>query len=93
MNSKTLTTYYYFLFILFFASVTLNAQTPPTTPQKKDTTKIKAVSKSIDTLKIDSITKLPYAFKSHQKGSLFLNNISNFESFSYFYFSFKINRF
>ena len=82
MNSRALITYYFLLIILFFAGTTIEAQTPPTSPPKVDTTKtttVKAISKETDTIKTDSIPELPYSFKGYQKGSLFLNDISNFE--------------
>ena len=82
MNSRALITYYFLLIILFFAGTTIEAQTPPTSPPKVDTTKtttVKAISQETDTIKTDSIPELPYSFKGYQKGSLFLNDISNFE--------------
>ena len=67
--------------ILFFTSVSLSGQVLP--PEKpKDTTKtslLKEVLQVKDTLKIDSLGKLPYTFNSNQKGSLFLNKYANFE--------------
>ena len=77
MNIRTSITYSFLLFITFFISASLNAQTPPPSQQKKDTTNV--VAKQADTLKVDSISKLPYAFKNHQQGSLFLNELSKFE--------------
>ncbi len=78
MNIRTSITYSFLLFITFFISASLNAQIPPSSQQKKDTT-ISVVAKLADTTKIDSISKLPYSFRSHQDGSLFLNELSKFE--------------
>jgi len=69
-------------FVLFFTALIAQAQIPPTppkpkTPAKKDTVKIPVIQK--DTIKIDSVTALPYPFKSNQKGGLFLNEIKNME--------------
>ncbi|MCF6347381.1 MAG: cell surface protein SprA [Flavobacteriaceae bacterium] len=77
MNIKTLATYSFILFIIFFTVASLNAQTPPSSQQKKDTTKV--IANQVDTLKVDSISKLPYTFKDGQRGSLFLNELSKFE--------------
>ena len=82
MKNRAFRTYYIFLFSLFFASVTLSAQVLPPTKQKKDSAKTileEMVAKQVDTIKKDSISKLPYTFKSHQKSSLFLSDISSFE--------------
>jgi len=77
LNTRALITYSFLLFTLFFTSASLNAQIPPSSPQKKDT--VKPIIKQVDSLKLDSISKLPYAFRNHQKGSLFLNDASKFE--------------
>ena len=79
MKIKTLNTYNSLLFILlFFVTVTIKAQIPPPpAPKKVDSTK--AVEVKIDTIKRDSLVKLPYSFKPSQKGSLFLNELSKFE--------------
>jgi cell surface protein SprA len=79
LNSKASTTYYLIAFIFVFAPTLLFAQIPPSSPQKKDTVTDISVAKQIDTTKIDTVTKLPYDFKSHQRGSLFLNDLTNFE--------------
>ena len=78
MKVKALTTYSFLLFFICIISASLNAQIPPSSQQKKDTT-TNVIAKAIDTIKVDSITPLPYSFKNHQKGSLFLNESSNFE--------------
>ncbi len=78
MKIRTSTTYSFLLFIIFSISASLNAQIPLPSQQKKDTT-ANVVTKVTDTIKIDSISKLPYSFRSHQNGSLFLNELSNFE--------------
>ena len=69
------------MLVLFFVSAQLHAQINPPT-QQKDTTKTSKANtnlKQADTIKIDSISKLPYSFKSDQKGSLFLNDYSKYE--------------
>ena len=67
--------------MLFFTTLIVHSQISPPprpkTPVKKDTTTIPLIKK--DTIKIDSVTSLPYPFKSSQKGSLFLNEIKNME--------------
>ncbi len=78
MNNKAPITYYFLVFIFFFVASISYAQIPPSPQQKKDTTTAVTTQK-IDTTKVDSISKLPYLFKSHQQGSLFLNDISKFE--------------
>jgi len=78
LNIRTSATYSFLLFLIFFTAASINAQIPPSSPQKKDTIK-NSVTKLADTIKVDSVSKLPYGFKSHQRGSLFLNDISNFE--------------
>ena len=83
MEFKTVKTYNLLAFLLlFFTTLVAQAQTPPRPPApavvKKDTVKIPPVKK-IDTIKIDSITTLPYSFKPYQQGSLFLNEIRNVE--------------
>lgn len=79
MKIKTLNTYNSLLFILlFFTILTVKAQVPtPPAPKKIDSTKVTEVK--IDTIKRDSIVKLPYSFKPFQKGSLFLNELNKFE--------------
>ena len=82
MKNRAFTTYYFILFTLCFAFTTSSAQITPPNQQNKDTTKTiapKAIEKQVDTTKIDSINKLPYSFKSHQKNSLFLSDVSKFE--------------
>jgi cell surface protein SprA len=77
---KIAISYYYLVAILFFISIDICAQIPRSTDQKKDSVKARAVNSiKIDSLKKDSIPILPYSFNSLQKGSLFLNNIVNFE--------------
>ena len=67
-------------FVLFFTTLTVQAQTPPKPPApvKNDTLEIPA-AKKIDTAKITDITTLPYSFKPFQEGSLFLNELRNLE--------------
>ena len=82
MNSNNIKTYSILLLILFFAATTIDAQVTPPTPQSKDTTKvtpIKPVIKTENNVDTDSIPNLPYSFNDKQKGSLFFNNISDFE--------------
>lgn len=57
---------------------TLNAQIPPSNNQKKDSI-VNPVAKVADTIKVDTVIKLPYNFKGQQKGSLFLSDTSKFE--------------
>ncbi len=78
MNNKASITYCFLVFIFFSASTILNAQVPPSTQQKKDTT-ASTLAKQTNPTKVDSIPKLPYSFNSHQQGSLFLNELSKFE--------------
>ncbi len=82
MNINKIKTYSILLLVLFFAATTIGAQVTPPTPQPKDTTRVTSTKPVINTeniVEIDSIPDLPYSFNDQQKGSLFLNNISNFE--------------
>ncbi len=82
MNINLKKTYSLFLLVLLFASTSIYAQTPPSAPKPKDTIKVtntKSVTKQTDTIKKDSLPDLPYNFKQDQRGSLFLDNISEYE--------------
>ncbi|MET2983791.1 T9SS outer membrane translocon Sov/SprA [Aureibaculum conchae] len=82
MNINLKRTYSLFLLVLFFASTYIFAQTPPSAPKPKDSTKVtntKSVNKPTDTLKKDTLPKLPYNFRRDQKGSLFLDGLSEYE--------------
>ncbi|WP_238988371.1 T9SS outer membrane translocon Sov/SprA [Aureibaculum marinum] len=82
MNKSLKKTYSLFLLVLFFASTYIFAQTPPSAPNSKDTTKVtntKSTIKVTDTLKKDTLPDLPYRFKQDQKGSLFLDSLSEYE--------------
>ena len=82
MNINKIKTYSILLLVLFFAATTIDAQVAPPTPKSKDTIKVnttKPVVRTENTIKTDSIPDLPYSFNDKQKGSLFLNNISDFE--------------
>lgn len=82
MTVKLLTFKLRLLFILAFAGNILHAQIPPTAPTKIDTAqavKNEVADVAIDTLKNDTVPELPYDFKRFQKGSLFLNNLTESE--------------
>ncbi|WP_233098700.1 cell surface protein SprA [Aureibaculum flavum] len=75
-------TYSLFLLLLFFASTPIFAQRPPSAPNPKDTTKViasKPVTKTVESVNRDTLPDLPYNFKRDQKGSLFLDNLSEYE--------------
>ena len=74
-------TYSLFLFVLIFASTPIFAQTPPPTPKPNDTTKVNNTKSIVNLPKVkkDTLPNLPYNFKKDQKGSLFLNNLSEYE--------------
>ncbi|MDY7394583.1 cell surface protein SprA [Aureibaculum sp. 2210JD6-5] len=82
MNINLKRTYSLFLLVLIFASTFIFAQAPPSARNPKDTVKVtntKSVIKPTDTIKRDTLPNLPYKFKRDQKGSLFLDNLSEYE--------------
>ena len=66
-----------FVIVLFFIS-TVQAQVPPKTPEKTDSTKV--TIPKLDSVKIDTVKPaLRYPFNFKQNGSLFLNELKNLE--------------